>query len=88
MFGKVDKAENQNLSDLNWRERSTLIPIIALCIWIGVYPSPFLDRLTVPVREIMSRIDPDQVVQQPSVPSSTEPETETEPQQPSANGSD
>ena len=40
-----------------WREQATLIPLVVLCIWIGVYPKPFLDPLRVPVRDIMERIE-------------------------------
>jgi NADH-quinone oxidoreductase subunit M len=57
MFGKLDKPENQNLKDLNWRERWTLIPIIVFCVWIGVYPKPFLEVLEVPVQNIVQRIE-------------------------------
>jgi NADH-quinone oxidoreductase subunit M len=57
MFGKLDKSENMKLQDLDWRERWTLIPIIVFCIWIGVYPSPFLKRLEVPVRAIVEKIE-------------------------------
>jgi NADH-quinone oxidoreductase subunit M len=59
MFGSLDKPENQNLKDLNWRERWTLIPIIVLCIWIGVYPKPFLKVIEVPVQNIVERIHPE-----------------------------
>jgi NADH-quinone oxidoreductase subunit M len=62
MFGKLDKPENQNLKDLNWRERWTLIPIIVFCVWIGVYPKPFLKVLEVPVQNIVQRIDSARVV--------------------------
>jgi NADH-quinone oxidoreductase subunit M len=57
MFGKLDKPENEKLRDVNWREQATLLPIVALCIWIGVYPKPFLDPLRVPVRDIVERIE-------------------------------
>jgi NADH-quinone oxidoreductase subunit M len=59
MFGPLDKPENMKLTDLNWRERWTLIPIIVFCIWIGVYPAPFLKRLEVPVRAIVERVHPE-----------------------------
>jgi NADH-quinone oxidoreductase subunit M len=64
MFGKLDKPENENLEDLNWRERWTLIPIIALCIWIGVYPKPFLKVLEVPVQKIVERVHPEMMAVQ------------------------
>jgi len=76
MFGQLDKPENMKLQDLNWRERWTLIPIIAFCIWIGVYPAPFLKRLEVPVRNIVERIEASPVEaarspEKPTVGSST-----------------
>jgi NADH-quinone oxidoreductase subunit M len=58
MFGKIDKPENEKLRDVTWREQATLLPIVALCVWIGVYPKPFLDPLRVPVRGIVERIEP------------------------------
>ena len=46
MFGKVflgtgHPAENKTLSDLNGREIVTLLPILILIFWIGLYPQPF-----------------------------------------------
>jgi NADH-quinone oxidoreductase subunit M len=57
MFGKIDKAENEKLKDVSWREQGTLWPIVALCIFIGVYPRPFLEPLRVPVEAIMERVE-------------------------------
>jgi NADH-quinone oxidoreductase subunit M len=62
MFGKIDKPENEKLKDVSWREQATLLPLVALCIWIGVYPKPFLEPLTVPVQAIMQRIEPSRAV--------------------------
>ena len=45
ILGRVVHPENEKLKDLNYREILTLVPIIVLIIWIGVYPKPFL-RLT------------------------------------------
>lgn len=42
MFGKLDNPKNMNLKDLDLREAMTLIPIVLMCIWIGLYPKPFL----------------------------------------------
>ena len=57
MFGKIDNPENEKLKDVSWREQATLLPIVALCIFIGVYPKPFLEPLRVPVEAIMERIE-------------------------------
>jgi NADH-quinone oxidoreductase subunit M len=41
IFGEVRHAENRRLPDLNAREIWTLVPILLLIVWIGVYPKPF-----------------------------------------------
>jgi hypothetical protein len=46
MFGKLENPDNMNLKDLNLREIMTLVPIVIMCFWIGVYPktwTSFLD---------------------------------------------
>src|SRR5262249_21684713 len=40
-FGEVRHPEVRRLLDLNARELATLIPILVLIVWIGVYPKPF-----------------------------------------------
>jgi NADH-quinone oxidoreductase subunit M len=40
-LGPVDKEENRTLKDLNWREIVTLVPLLVLIFWIGLYPKPF-----------------------------------------------
>jgi NADH-quinone oxidoreductase subunit M len=73
MFGKLDKPENEKLRDVTWREQATLLPIVALCVWIGVYPKPFLDPLRVPVRAIVERIEPAaRFAEEPMVPPAAE----------------
>src|SRR5574338_1242802 len=41
MFGKVENPKNERLLDLNQRELVTFAPLIALAVWIGLYPAPF-----------------------------------------------
>ncbi len=41
VFGEVRHDENRRLPDLNAREVWTLVPILILIVWIGVYPKPF-----------------------------------------------
>ena len=70
MFGKLDKDENRSLADLTSRENATLLPIVVLCIFIGVYPKPFLEKLAVPVAAIVERVSPDraQTAEMPPLP--------------------
>ena len=57
-WGKVTHEENQKLKDLDRRELATLVPLVALCFWIGVYPKPFLDFLHAPVARIAAVVQP------------------------------
>jgi NADH-quinone oxidoreductase subunit M len=45
IYNPLDKAENEHLTDLNWREIGLLVPVIAAIIWLGVYPKPVLERM-------------------------------------------
>ena len=54
MFGKLDNPANQHLKDMNWREWATLIPLIIMAFWIGLYPAPFFRALDKPVNKLVS----------------------------------
>src|SRR5882757_3208738 len=58
MFGKVENPKNERLADLSHREFATFAPLIVLAVWMGLYPKPFLDRLTTSVQHIMLRVNP------------------------------
>ncbi len=57
MFGKLDNPENEKLKDLSFREVMTLLPIVILCFWIGLYPKPYFDILRKPVAKLVQQID-------------------------------
>jgi NADH-quinone oxidoreductase subunit M len=58
MFGKNENPANQNLLDLNARELATLIPLIVMAFWIGLYPAPFFRVLDKPVNKLVETIHP------------------------------
>jgi NADH-quinone oxidoreductase subunit M len=58
MFGKVENPKNERLLDLNNREFATFAPLLALAVWIGLYPTPFLKRLETSVQHIVLRVSP------------------------------
>ncbi|MDX1661331.1 MAG: NADH-quinone oxidoreductase subunit M [Gemmatimonadota bacterium] len=57
MFGPVDDEENADLPDLSPREWAVLAPLVALIFWIGVYPSPFLERTEPSVERFVERFE-------------------------------
>jgi NADH-quinone oxidoreductase subunit M len=56
MFGPITKAVNETLADLNWREIGVMIPLIALILFMGLYPRPLLTRIEPSVDAMLARV--------------------------------
>ncbi|MEQ8745241.1 NADH-quinone oxidoreductase subunit M [Pyruvatibacter sp.] len=54
IFGELEKDNLKNIADANRREIATLVPLIALVIFFGVYPSPILDVTAVSVENLLT----------------------------------
>jgi NADH-quinone oxidoreductase subunit M len=59
MLGKVENPANEKLLDLNARELVTVVPLIIMAFWIGLYPAPFFRVLEKPVNKIVAKLRPD-----------------------------
>ena len=57
MFGRIDNPANAAMKDLNAREVATFVPLVALAIWIGIYPEPVLRRLQSSVGRVVVRVN-------------------------------
>jgi NADH-quinone oxidoreductase subunit M len=55
-FGELTNDKNKELADLNLREQWTLIPLIILAFWIGLYPKPFLRIMAPTVDRVLERV--------------------------------
>jgi NADH-quinone oxidoreductase subunit M len=55
-FGRVTNPKNKVLSDLSWREIGLLAPLLALMVYMGVYPRPFLEASRESVVAIQERV--------------------------------
>ena len=42
---------------MNWREMATLVPLIIMAFWIGLYPKPFFAVLEKPVAKLVRTIN-------------------------------
>ena len=69
MFGPITNTKNEKLPDLNLRELVTLVPLVILAFWIGLYPKPYFRILEKPVAQIVERVRPGYYAQR-GIPSS------------------
>ncbi len=56
-FGELTNEKNKGLKDLNLREQWTLIPLVIIAFWIGLYPKPFFTRMGPAVDRVMARVE-------------------------------
>lgn len=56
LFGQVTNPENAQLQDLDAREIGLVLPLLALMLFMGVYPGPFLDRSKASVEAVRARV--------------------------------
>ena len=57
LFNPLDKRDNEHIPDLNWRELSLMAPLVAVIIWLGVYPAPVLRRMETAAQALVTRVE-------------------------------
>jgi NADH-quinone oxidoreductase subunit M len=65
--GEPVRAENRTLHDLGGREVAMLAPVVALILFIGVYPKPFLDRIEPAAQKVVTQFNESSVLPQDAV---------------------
>lgn len=55
MFGKLENVHNQTLKDLNAREIVVMLPLLILVFVMGVYPTPFIDKMTPAIDKMIAK---------------------------------
>jgi NADH-quinone oxidoreductase subunit M len=55
-YGKTEKPELERVRDFSFREGMVFVPLLALVIWVGVYPEPFLNTFRVSVDHLIDQV--------------------------------
>ena len=64
VLGQSQTPVAARLPDLNWRETATMIPLVVIVLWVGLYPAPFLDAMDASVTALIQRTTGGPVVSQ------------------------
>jgi NADH-quinone oxidoreductase subunit M len=56
-FGPVKHESNHKLKDLDRKEIISLVPLVAIVIWLGIYPKPVLEPIDNSVKTLVSFMD-------------------------------
>jgi NADH-quinone oxidoreductase subunit M len=67
VFHGEPTGDNATMSDMNWRERGAILPLLALIVFLGVYPKPVLERIEPSVNRVISHVEQQTGYRQPAV---------------------
>ena len=58
IFNRLDKPENEHLTDLTPRELAVMLPLLVGIVWLGLYPAPVLRRMEPATRRYLETTVP------------------------------
>jgi NADH-quinone oxidoreductase subunit M len=67
VFTGVPDGENATLRDISVRELSTVVPLLALSLFLGIYPKPVIDRVQPSVQALICHVERTTNYRQPAV---------------------
>jgi len=56
IFGTITRADLRSMLDLSPREKAVFAPLLALVLWMGIYPSSFLRPIQVSVDHLVQQV--------------------------------
>ena len=56
VFGEVTHDADRRLVDLTTREWAVLVPVVALIVWIGVYPAAFTGKTETAIEALIAQV--------------------------------
>jgi NADH-quinone oxidoreductase subunit M len=56
IFEKITREDVRKMLDLHWREIAVFVPMIAVVLWMGIYPSSFLRPMQPALTAVLQRV--------------------------------
>jgi NADH-quinone oxidoreductase subunit M len=56
IFGKLTRIDLRNILDLDLREKAIFAPLLALTLWMGIYPTSFVRPIQVSANHIIEQV--------------------------------
>jgi NADH-quinone oxidoreductase subunit M len=63
-FGPITNEANKTLKDLNAKETWSLVPLVLIVIWLGIYPKPVLEPIDNSVKAMLVFMDEKAITQE------------------------
>ena len=57
VFGQLTKADVKAMTDVSCREVAVFVPLIGLVLWMGIYPSSFINPMAPALEKVIARYD-------------------------------
>jgi len=54
--GPIRNPANEAVRDISWRELAAVAPLLVGIVFLGIYPKPFLDRVTPSVNHLLAHV--------------------------------
>jgi len=67
VFTGEPEGENATMRDINGRELATVVPLLALSLFLGVYPKPVIDRVEPSVKALLTHVADNSDFQPPAL---------------------
>jgi NADH-quinone oxidoreductase subunit M len=70
VFHGEPTGDNATMTDISWRDRAVMLPLVAVIVFLGVYPKPVLTRIEPSVNVVISHMQQTTGYHQPAVAAS------------------
>jgi NADH-quinone oxidoreductase subunit M len=67
VFHGEPEGDNATITDMTWRERGVMLPLLVLIVFLGVYPKPVIDRIQPSVDRLIAHVEQHSGFEEPAV---------------------